>query len=89
MLLPRSATGRFIHRLLRFSNPRPDADERVVSRGHIDVCPSAYRYADAGRWDDALEAISELIEPYPGDRDLQRQRVALITQVGLPALGDW
>jgi Domain of Unknown Function (DUF928) len=45
-------------------------------------------YADAGLWYDALDSISNLIELRPNDAQLQKQRSALLTQVGLPEIGD-
>lgn len=50
-------------------------------------------YAEAGLWYDALASISELIESPPHDTphdvpQLRKQRSALLTQVGLPDLGD-
>jgi hypothetical protein len=45
-------------------------------------------YAEAGLWYDALAVSSDLIERSPGEEDLRRQRAALLTQVGLPNLGD-
>ncbi len=47
-----------------------------------------FLYADAGLWYDALAAVSELIEKTPGDATLRKHRAALLTQVGLPELGD-
>jgi hypothetical protein len=45
-------------------------------------------YAEAGLWYDALASISDLIELRPNDAQLQKQRSALLTQVGLPEIGD-
>jgi hypothetical protein len=45
-------------------------------------------FAGAGLWYDALASISELIEKTPSDVQLRKQRSALLTQVGLPELGD-
>jgi hypothetical protein len=46
-------------------------------------------YAQAGLWYDALASISELIESTPHDApQLRKQRSALLTQVGLPEVGD-
>lgn len=48
-----------------------------------------FLYAEAGLWYDALASISELIESTPNDAtQLRKQRSALLTQVGLPELGD-
>lgn len=57
-----------------------------VARARPDELPSVY--AEAGLWYDALAAISELIASYPDDRELQKQRAVLLTQAGLPAIGD-
>ena len=45
-------------------------------------------YADAGVWYDALAALMRLIAASPKDAVLLRQRAALLTQVGLPDIGD-
>lgn len=45
-------------------------------------------YAEAGIWYDAFAAISDLIETAPNDPALRRQRAALLSQVGLPAIGE-
>jgi hypothetical protein len=43
-------------------------------------------YAEAGIWYDALRAISDLIEAAPQDQELQKQRAAMLAQVGLPTV---
>jgi hypothetical protein len=48
----------------------------------------AFVYAEAGIWYDALAEVSELIERTPGDVALRQQRAALLTQVGLPEIGE-
>ena len=45
-------------------------------------------YAEAGLWYDALAAVSEMIERAPDNRELRRQRAALLAQVGLPPIED-
>lgn len=47
-----------------------------------------FLYADAGLWYDALAAISALIETAPHDPVLQKERAALMAQVGLPEIGE-
>ena len=47
-----------------------------------------FTYAAAGLWYDALDSISDLIEARPSDAQLQKQRSALLTQVGLPEIGN-
>jgi uncharacterized protein DUF928 len=47
-----------------------------------------FLYAEAGLWYDALGSISELIEVTPYDVQLRKQRSGLLTQVGLPEIGD-
>ena len=42
-----------------------------------------FLYAEQGIWYDALSAISDLIDASPNDPMLQRQRAALLEQVGL------
>ncbi len=64
----------------------PEALRTKLARARADELP--FIYAEAGLWYDAVGAISELIERAPADADLQRQRAALITQAGLPAIGD-
>ena len=43
-------------------------------------------YAEAGIWYNALRAISDLIEAAPQDQELQKQRAAMLAQVGLPSI---
>ena len=43
-------------------------------------------YAEAGLWYDALKAISDRIEAVPENQELRRQRAALLSQVGVPAI---
>ena len=45
-------------------------------------------YAEAGLWYDALASISDLIEIRPNDAQLRKERSALLTQVGLPEIGE-
>ncbi len=45
-------------------------------------------YAEAGIWYDALASISELIDAAPSDQALQRQRAALISQIGLSGVAE-
>jgi hypothetical protein len=45
-------------------------------------------YGEAGLWYDAVQAISELIDAAPSDPALRKQRSAMLTQVGLPDVGD-
>jgi hypothetical protein len=45
-------------------------------------------YAQAGLWYDALDSISQLIDVRPNDAQLRKQRSALLTQVGLPEVGN-
>lgn len=45
-------------------------------------------YAEAGIWYDALKAISDQIDAAPGNQELRRQRAALLSQVGVPAITD-
>jgi hypothetical protein len=47
-----------------------------------------FAYAAAGLWYDALDSISDLIEARPSDAQLKKQRAALLTQVGLPEVGN-
>ena len=43
-------------------------------------------YAEAGLWYDALKAISDQIEAAPENQELRKQRAALLSQVGVPAI---
>jgi hypothetical protein len=45
-------------------------------------------YTEAGLWYDALKAISDQIEAAPEDQQLRKQRAALLSQVGLPAINE-
>ncbi len=45
-------------------------------------------YSEAGLWYDALDSISALIDVRPNDTQLRKQRAALLTQVGLPEIGN-
>lgn len=45
-------------------------------------------YAEAGFWYEALASLSELIDRAPADAALRRQRAELLTQVGLPDIGE-
>ena len=47
-----------------------------------------FLYAEAGIWYDALTVLSELIDHTPHDAQLKKQRSALLTQVGLPEIGE-
>jgi hypothetical protein len=47
----------------------------------------AMAFAAAGIWYDALAMLSKLIRENPADATLRTQRAALLTQVGLPAVG--
>jgi Domain of Unknown Function (DUF928) len=49
---------------------------------------TAFLYAEAGVWYDALAAISDLVDGAPNDAVLRKQRATLLAQVGLPAVGD-
>src|SRR5207247_233074 len=40
-------------------------------------------YAEEGNWYDALDALSNLIEARPDNKDFQIQRASLLQQVGL------
>ena len=48
----------------------------------------ATRYAEAGIWYDALEAVTDLIERSPGDSKSLGYRAALLRQVGLPEIAE-
>jgi len=52
-----------------------------------DAYAQAMAYAAAGIWYDALAVLSQLIRENPTDATLRKQRAALLTQVGLPAVG--
>jgi Domain of Unknown Function (DUF928) len=45
-------------------------------------------YAEAGVWYEALAAISDQIDNAPNDAVLRKQRATLLTQVGLPVVGE-
>lgn len=64
----------------------PEGFSAKLARSHKVELP--FLYAEAGFWYDALTATSELIETTPNDQGLRRQRASLITQVGLPEIGE-
>ncbi len=64
----------------------PEGLNEKLAQGRKEEHP--FLYAEAGLWYDALASISELIETTPHDAQLRKQRAALLTQVGLPELGD-
>jgi hypothetical protein len=45
-------------------------------------------YAEAGLWYDALKAISDQIDAAPENQELRKQRAALLSQVGVPAIAE-
>jgi hypothetical protein len=49
---------------------------------------AVYIYAEAGLWYDAISTISELIATEPGETVFQKQRAALLRQVGLSQVAD-
>jgi hypothetical protein len=63
----------------------PDLEARLSNSG--DDYARAMAYATAGIWYDALAMLSNLIRENPADATLRSQRAALLTQVGLPAVG--
>lgn len=65
----------------------PEAELRA-KLGRTGMCALPALYADASLWYDALAAVSDLIEAAPQDPELKRQRAALLTQIGLPELGN-
>ena len=62
-----------------------DLQSRVAGAGKEELAP---RYAEAGIWYDALEAISDQIERSPGDNKSVGYRAALLRQVGLPEIAE-
>jgi len=64
----------------------PEAMKTRAVQARRDELP--FIYAEAGLWYDALTAVSELIESAPDNRELQRQRAALLIQVGLPSVDE-
>ena len=63
----------------------PDLEMHLSNSG--DDSARAMAYASAGIWYDALATLSKLIHENPADATLRSQRAALLTQVGLPAVG--
>ena len=63
----------------------PDLEARLSNSG--DGYARAMAYATDGIWYDALAILSKLIRENPADATLRSQRAALLTQVGLPAVG--
>jgi hypothetical protein len=62
-----------------------DLQARVAGAGKDDL---ATRYAEAGIWYDALEAVSDLVERSPGDNKPLTYRAILLRQVGLPEVAE-
>ena len=62
-----------------------DVQAKVAGVGKEDL---ATRYAEAGIWYDALEAVSDQIERSPGDNKSVGYRAALLRQVGLPEIAE-
>jgi hypothetical protein len=62
----------------------PEVQARLAQAG---TGEAAVVYAEAGLWYDALTAVSAQIEAAPGDPRPERQRQALLAQVGLPDVG--
>ena len=62
-----------------------DLQAQVGGAGREDL---ATRYAEAGIWYDALEAVSDQIERSPGDNKSVGYRAALLRQVGLPEVAE-
>ncbi len=63
-----------------------DALRAKVAETRKEDLPSVY--AEAGLWYEALTTISELIDQAPADAALRQQRAALLSQVGLPDIGE-
>jgi hypothetical protein len=64
----------------------PDALRAKVAETRKEDLPSVY--AEAGLWYEALTTLSELIDQAPADAALRQQRAALLSQVGLPDIGE-
>ena len=65
--------------------PAGELGPKLAGAGSEDL---ASRYAEAGIWYDALEAVSDLIDSSPGDATSQGYRAALLRQVGLPEIAE-
>ena len=74
-------TGGAIERI----EPPEGLQAKLAKAGRTET-PSLY--AEAGLWYDAIAAVSALIDSAPSDPVLRRQRAAMLTQVGLPEIGD-
>jgi hypothetical protein len=64
--------------------PSPDLSASLSQAGRDE---RVFLYANAGLWYDALTAIAEMVDEASGDPAPQRQRAALLKQVGLPDIG--
>ena len=64
--------------------PSPDLSASLSQAGRDE---RVFLYASAGLWYDALTAVAEMVDDASGDPAPQRQRAALLKQVGLPDIG--
>ena len=71
--------------IVSFIDPQPALVEKLKSAEKSSL---PLVYAEEGLWYDALEALSTRIDASPDDRELRRQRAALLAQVGLAEVAD-
>ena len=84
--------------------PDRDPSSRDIVAGavieHVDYVEALYlaeagrgdqvhRYAEAGLWYDAIDAICSLIQTYPQERIYRMQRASLMEQVGLKEIANY
>lgn len=67
--------------------------ERVAAAGEPSATEAGKedlvsRYAEAGLWYDALEAVADMLERSPADATALRFRAALLAQTGLPEISE-
>jgi hypothetical protein len=64
----------------------PDSLKAKISKADKQDWPLIY--AEAGIWYEALAAISDLIDASPNDASLRKQRLSLLSQVGLSGINE-
>jgi uncharacterized protein DUF928 len=64
----------------------PEGLKSKISQASKEQVPLIY--AEAGIWYDALSAMSDLIDASPNDSSLKKQRVSLLSQVGISGINE-
>jgi hypothetical protein len=70
--------------MIELAPPSEALNDKIrVSANSVET---AYAYAEAGIWYDALMALGEAIDSSPGNLDLQQKRLNLLKQVGIDSI---